>query len=108
MFVGLGRALRKRAAREFEAPRKAGITISTEVRMAVAGDHVGFLHIGNGRVFRSNLTGGRVWRGLSDDQDLCVIAARLSADYDVPQARVQEDIEKFVTDLEKQGMLTRR
>lgn len=94
------------AQRQSKATGTGHFTISTEVRTAIEGDHVGFLHIGRGRVFRSNLTGSRVWRELASGQDLSAIAAELSADYGVPQEQVEKDIEAFVTDLENQGLLT--
>ena len=112
MLRVLGRFLqgRMRAAfRRFDAagnavPDVAGT--SADVRVSLEGDGAVFLHIGEGRLFRTNATGRRIWQLLLDNRTVSAIAEQLSAEYGVPSARIEGDARAFVVDLRNAGLLT--
>lgn len=67
-----------------------------------------FLHSGRGMVFSCNEVGARIWQGLAEGRGLQQIAPELAQEYRVPVQVVAADADRFVGELENEGILLRR
>ncbi len=94
----------KRAGRS-SADGPEVLIVPSEVRASVEGDNLVFLHIGKGLVYKSNLTGTRIWKGLMNRQPPRLIAEQLSKEYGVPQEQVERHVTDFVADLRQHGLI---
>src|SRR5258705_116420 len=83
------RGMAARASREV-----AGLP--ADVRASIEEDGVVFLHIGDGKLFRTNATGRRIWQLLLEQRPVNTIAEQLSVEYGVPSARIERDARVFV------------
>lgn len=63
------------------------------------------LNTGNGRVFRSNLTGARIWRGIEQRLPVEAIAAEMSRDYQIEPRVAAEHALRFITELARNGLV---
>jgi hypothetical protein len=81
------------------------LIVPSGVRASLEGDNLVFLHIGKGLVYKSNLTGTRIWRGLMKRQPPRLIAEQLSKEYGVPQEQVERHVTDFVADLRQHGLI---
>lgn len=80
---------------------------AADVRVSIHENGLVLLHIPSGRIFQSNHAGAKIWRALADGLDLDAISERISREYDVPNGRARRDADCFVTQLEKQGFVSR-
>jgi hypothetical protein len=99
------RAASKHRAAE-EGAQREGPRVPQDVRVSVEEDGLVFLHIGEGKLFRSNASGRRIWQLLLEHRSVPAIAEQLSAEYGVPAARIERDAHTFVTDLRRAGLVT--
>jgi hypothetical protein len=65
------------------------------------------LHAGNGRLFTSNETGARIWRGIEQQLPLETIATEISNAYDIARTTAREHTFKFLCALEQQALISR-
>ena len=63
------------------------------------------LHAGNGRLFSSNETGARIWRGIEQRLSLDTIASEISRAYHIAQTTAREQTLSFLTALEQQALI---
>ena len=77
---------------------------------AVASFHDGgivILHTGAGRLFTSNRTGARIWRGVERQLPLEAIAEELSGEYKIARATAREHAARFLAVLERHTLIRR-
>ena len=65
------------------------------------------LHIGNGRLYASNGTGARIWRGIEEQLSLEAIADEISDEYQVARGTAREHIIRFLAELERHTLIYR-
>jgi len=66
------------------------------------------LHADTGRLFSSNETGARIWRGIEQQLPLETIATEISAAYQIPGATAREHTLNFLAALEQQALIKRQ
>ena len=70
-------------------------------------DGVVILQAGTGRLFTSNETGARIWRGIEQQQPLETIAEEISTAYQIARTTAREHTLNFLAALEQQALITR-
>ena len=83
------------------------LTVDSEAASSIHENGIVILHLGNGRVFSSNETGARIWRGIEREESLKTIAAEISDEYQIPITSAREHISAFVADLECHSLIRR-
>lgn len=69
-------------------------------------DHgIVILHAGTGRLFTSNDTGARIWRGIEQHLSLETIASEISSAYHIARTTAREHTLNFLTALEQQSLI---
>ena len=63
------------------------------------------LHAGNGRLFTSNETGARIWRGIERQLSLESIAGEISSAYQIARTTAREHTLGFLRALEQQALI---
>jgi hypothetical protein len=77
---------------------------------AVASFHDGgivILHTGVGRVFASNRTGARIWRGVERQLPLEAIAEEICGEYKIARTTAREHAARFLAALERYTLIRR-
>jgi hypothetical protein len=80
---------------------------SPDIRTSFDGNGAVFLDLRRGTIFRSNLVGAAVWKGLAAGNDQWAISGQLARDYGIAVERVAQDVARFLTQLESAGFLVR-
>ena len=83
------------------------LTVDSEAASSIHENGIVILHLGNGRVFASNETGARIWRGIEREQSLKAIAAEISDEYQIPITSAYEHIRAFIAGLEHHSLIRR-
>ena len=81
--------------------------VSPEAVRSFHDDGLVILHAGNGRVFTSNETGARIWRGVEQQLPLETIAKEISCAYQIAGATAREHTINFLAALEQQSLIRR-
>lgn len=81
------------------------IKLKLEAVDSIHDDGLIILHIPSGRIFSSNQTGARIWQSLKQQLPLGGISTELSSDYEIDPAAVLKDVARFVTELERHGLI---
>ena len=82
-------------------------TVNPEAVRSFHDGGVVILHAGNGRVFTSNETGARIWRGIEQQLPFENIAIEISSAYHIARATAREHMLSFLTALEQQSLIRR-
>ena len=82
-------------------------TVNPEASASFHDDGIVILHTGNGRLYASNATGARIWRGLERQLTLDAIAEEISAEYQIPRAAAREHAIRFLSELERHTLIRR-
>lgn len=82
-------------------------TVNPEAVPSFHDDGVVILHAGNGRLFTSNATGARIWRGIEQQLSLETIAKEISRVYPIARTTAREHMFSFLAALEQQSLITR-
>ncbi len=82
-------------------------TVNPEAVRSFHDDGVVILHAGNGRLFSSNETGARIWRGIEQQLPLETIASEISAAYQIARTTARAHTLGFLTALEEQALIRR-
>ena len=82
-------------------------TVNPEAVRSFHDDGVVILHAGNGRLFTSNETGARIWRGIEQQLTLEAIAKEISRVYKIAGATAREHTLNFLAALEQQALIKR-
>lgn len=85
--------------------RDMSFTVNPEAVRSFHDDGVVILHAGNGRLFTSNETGARIWRGIEQQLSLETIASEISRAYHIAQTTAREHTLGFLTALEQQTLI---
>ena len=80
-------------------------TVNPEAIRSFHDDGVVILHSGNGRMFTSNETGARIWRGIEQQLSFEGIASEISSAYHIARTTAREHTLKFLTALEQQALI---
>ena len=80
-------------------------TVNPEAVGSFHDDGVVILHAGNGRLFSSNETGARIWRGIEQQLSFETIASEISSAYHIARATAREHTLRFLTALEQQALI---
>jgi coenzyme PQQ synthesis protein D (PqqD) len=68
-------------------------------------DGVVILHSGRGRLFSSNQTGARIWRGVEQRRSLESIVEELSGEYQIARTTARVHTLNFLAALERQELI---
>ena len=85
---------------------------TTEISFTVNPDAVPSLHDGGlvilhgGRLFSSNETGARIWRGVEQRLPLETIATEISSAYRIARTTARDHTLRFLTALEQQALIS--
>lgn len=82
-------------------------TVNPEAVRSFHDDGVVILHAGNGRLFTSNETGARIWRGVEQQLPLEAIAKEISNAYQIACSTAREHTLNFLNALEQQSLIKR-
>lgn len=82
-------------------------TVNPQVVGSFNDDGLVILHAGNGRLFKSNVTGARIWRGLEQQLPLETIAKEISSAYQIAWTTAREHTVNFLAALEQQALIQR-
>ena len=80
-------------------------TVNPEAVRSFHDDGVVILHAGNGRLFSSNETGARIWRGIEQQLSFETIANEISSAYQIARTTAREHTLSFLTALEQQALI---
>ena len=82
------------------------LSIPPQVMSRMVGDETVLLDLASGMYFGVDGVGQRIWEAVAEGQSLGQAAAVVAAEYDVDEARAQQDVIEFATDLVSRGLLT--
>ena len=82
-------------------------TVNSEAVRSFHDDGVVILHAGTGRVFTSNETGARIWRGIEQQLSFETIAKEISTAYQIARTTAREHTFDFLAALEQQSLIKR-
>jgi len=82
-------------------------TVNPEAVRSFHDDGVVILQAGTGRLFTSNETGARIWRGIEQQLSLETIATEISTAYQIARTTAREHTVNFVAALEQQRLIKR-
>jgi hypothetical protein len=87
--------------------KEISFTVNPEAVRSFHDDGVVILHAGNGRLFTSNETGARIWRGIEQRLPLETIASEISNAYQIARTTAREHTLGFMAVLEQQSLIRR-
>jgi len=87
--------------------RDFSLTVNHEAATSIHDGGIVILHIGNGRLYASNGTGARIWRGIDEKLSLEAIADEVSNEYQIARATVREHVVRFLAELERHKLIHR-
>lgn len=82
-------------------------TVNPEAVASFHDDVIVILHTGVGRLFTSNGTGARIWRGVERRLPLEAIAEEISGEYGIARTTAREHAARFLAELERQTLIRR-
>ena len=82
-------------------------TVNPDAVRSFHDDGVVILQPGTGRLFTSNETGARIWRGIEQQLPLETIATEISTAFQIARTTAREHTLNFLTALEQQGLIKR-
>ena len=82
-------------------------TVNPEAAASFHDDGIVILHTGSGRLFTSNKTGARIWRGVERRLPLEAIAEELSGEYKIARNTACEHAARFLAELERHTLIQR-
>ena len=83
-------------------------TVNPEAAASIHDDGIVILHTGKGRIYSSNGTGARVWRGVEQRLSLDAIANEISGAYQIALTTAREHAAHFLAELERNMLIERR
>ncbi|HEX7315674.1 MAG TPA: PqqD family protein [Pyrinomonadaceae bacterium] len=78
-----------------------------EAVASIHDDGIVILHTGKGRLFSSNGTGARIWRGVERRLSPEAIAEEISGEYNIASATAREHTVRFLAELERHTLIQR-
>ena len=83
-------------------------SVNPEAVASFHDDGIVILHTGKGRLFTSNGTGARIWRGVEQQLPLEAIAEEIGNEYQIDRAIAREHTACFLTELERHTLIQRK
>jgi Coenzyme PQQ synthesis protein D (PqqD) len=83
-------------------------SVTPEAAASFHDDGIVILHTGKGRLFTSNGTGARIWRGVEQQLPLTAIAEEVSGEYQIARTTAREHTAHFLAELERHALIQRR
>ena len=87
--------------------RNFSFTVNPEAAASFHHDGIVILHTGKGRLFTSNETGARIWRGIEQQLPLEAIAEQISGEYNITRTTAREQAGRFLAELERHNLIQR-
>lgn len=88
------------------AERATGpLHLSGEARAVADANGLAVFHAGCGQMFKANVVGALIWRGIEAGRPPAALARDLVAQYGVTADRAQDDIVRFMAELRAAGLL---
>ena len=81
--------------------------VNPEAKASFHDDGMVILHAGNGCLYKSNITGALIWRGIELKLSLEAIAGEIGLDYQIAVAAAREHATRFLTALERNALIQR-
>lgn len=78
---------------------------SDDMLGAAIGEELLMMSIAQGRYYSLNEVGKRIWELLETPMGLDELVAKLTEEYDVPEAACREEVERFLAAMRERGML---
>lgn len=82
-------------------------TVNPEAVASIHDDGILILHTGAGRLFTSNGTGARIWRGVERRLPLEAIAEEIGSQYNIARATARDHTAHFLAELERHTLIRR-
>jgi hypothetical protein len=82
-------------------------TVNPEAVASFHDDGMVILHTGAGRLFTSNGTGARIWRGVERQLPLEAIVEELSGEYKIARTTARDHAAHFLAQLERHTLIRR-
>ena len=82
-------------------------SVNPEAAASFHDDGIVILHTAKGRLFSSNGTGARIWRGLEQQLSLEAIAKEISSEFQIAPTTAREHTLSFVAALERHTLIQR-
>ena len=82
-------------------------TVNPEAVRSFHDDGVVILQAGTGRLFTSNETGARIWRGIEQQLPMETNAKEISSAYQIERTTAREHTLNFLAALEQQALIKR-
>jgi hypothetical protein len=86
-------------------PLPRTVTIPSEVMARQVGDETVLLDLASGNYYGLDPVGARIWQLLGEGKTLAQVCDVLVAEYEVPRATLESDVEQLVGQLGEKGLL---
>ena len=83
-------------------------TVNPETTASIHDDGIVIFHTGNGRLYASNGTGARIWRGVEQQLPVAAIAEEISSGHQITQTSAREQVVHFLRELERHTLIQRK
>jgi hypothetical protein len=87
--------------------RSGRLVPAEDVVAELAGDRMVLIHMDTNRIFELNRTGARVWELLQDGEDADGIVRTMLDEFDVENARLQQEVDAVLQRLEAEKLVRR-
>ena len=84
-----------------------GFTVNPETTASIHDDGIVILHTGSGRLYASDETGARIWRGVEQQLPLEAIAEEISGEFQITDSTAREYVVNFLAELERHALIQR-
>jgi len=84
------------------------IAVNSEAAASIHDDGLVILDRRSGRLFTSNQTGARIWRGIERQLSLDAIADEIGSEYQIARITAREHTARFLAELERNNLVERR
>ena len=82
-------------------------TVSSEAVASIHEDGIVILDTGTGRLYASNGSGARIWRGVEHQVPVDAIAREISQEYQMSDWAAREHVVNFLAELERHALIHR-
>ena len=83
----------------------SNFVIPPQVMSRLVGDETILMDLSTGIYFGLDGVGKRIWETIAEGRNLKAVAAVIVAEFEVDEARAQDDVVEFVSDLVERGLL---
>jgi len=87
--------------------RNVIFSVNPEASASIHEQGVVILNLGNGRLYTSNGTGARIWRGVERRLSLQAITEEISDQYEIAYVTAREHTLRFLSELQRHALIVR-